>query len=148
MNAVTIAHVSELHLPYDPRLRPRQRFSKRQLSVWSWHRRRHLQRAEILEALVADLRQHAPDHIVITGDLVNFSLPEEFQLAARWLKTLAPVEHISVVPGNHDALVGLPDAAGLGLWAPWMRADDGWLSVHRRGPVALIGLRSAWPTSP
>ena len=148
MNAVTIAHVSDLHLPYDPRLRPTQRLSKRQLSVWSWRRRRHWQRPEILEALQADLRQHAPDHIVITGDLVNFSLPEEFQLAARWLESLAPADSISVVPGNHDALVELPHAESLGLWSRWTRADDGWPSVHHRGPVALIGLRSAWPTPP
>ena len=72
MNPVTLAHVSDLHLPFDPVLSPAQRLSKRQLSVWSWRRRRHLQRSEILDALAADLRAHAPDHIVDTGDLTNF----------------------------------------------------------------------------
>ncbi len=148
MNALTIAHLSDLHLPFEPELSPAQRLSKRQLSAWSWRRRRHVQRPEILDALVADLRRHPIDHFVITGDLVNFSLPAEFERAAKWLEALADPERISVVPGNHDALVPVPEPQGLGRWQRWMRAEAGWPYVHRRGGVAFIGLRSAWPTPP
>lgn len=148
MNALTIAHISDLHLPFDPHLTFAQRFSKRQLSVWSWQRRRELQRPEILAALVADLQRHANDHIVITGDLVNFSLPEEFRRAADWLRALAPAERISIVPGNHDALVDVPDDQGLRRWAAWTGNTGDWPYVERRGDVALIGLKSALPTAP
>lgn len=149
MNPITLAHVSDLHLPFDPSLSLRQRLSKRQLSVWSWRRRGHLQRPEILDALAADLRAHAVDHVVVTGDVTNFSLPEEFRRAAAWLSALAPPPRISVVPGNHDALVDLPPAEGLGRWEAWTRTGGTWPFVHRpHEGLALIGLNSALPTAP
>ncbi len=148
MSAITLAHLSDLHLPFDPRLSPSQRLSKRQLSSWAWRRRRMLHRTEILEALVADVRTQGADHIVITGDITNFSLPEEFRRAASWLEALAPPARISVVPGNHDALVWVSEIEGLGRLAAWTRADAGWPSVHRLDRVALIGLNSARPTAP
>ena len=148
MSGITFAHVSDVHLPFEPVLSPLQRLSKRQLSAWSWQRRRALHRAEILDALVADLRAQAVDHILITGDLTNFSLPGEFQQAARWLAALAPAGAISLVPGNHDALVPVAPAAGLGLWEDWMRNGQAWPFVHRVKGVSLIGLNSALPTAP
>lgn len=146
MSGFTFAHVSDLHLPFEPTLTPLQHLSKRQLSVWSWQRRRALHRTDILDALADDLRTQAVDHILVTGDITNFSLPGEFQQAARWLAALGPPEKLSLVPGNHDALVKVPAEQGLGLWADWTRAGDGWPYVHRRGEVALIGLNSALPT--
>lgn len=148
MNAVVLAHVSDLHLPYLPALSASQHFSKRQLSAWSWRRRQALHRSEILDALTADLRGHQVDHIVITGDIVNFSLPEEFERARIWLEALAPADRISLVPGNHDALVPVAEGAGLGRWAAWTRAEGGWPFLHYREGIALIGLNSALPTAP
>ena len=148
MSGFTLAHVSDLHLPFEPRLTQAQRLSKRQLSVMSWRRRRALHRSDILEALVSDLRAEAVDHVLVTGDIVNFSLPEEFHQAAGWLAALGPPERISLVPGNHDALVAVPPAEGLDLWKPWTRVEEGWPFVHRRGALALIGLNSALPTAP
>lgn len=148
MNAVSIAHVSDLHLPFEPRLSPSQRLSKRQLSAWSWRRRRALHKGEILEALVKDLRAHAVDHIVVTGDVTNFSLPDEFRRAAAWLEQLAPAGAISLVPGNHDALVEVADAQGLGRWTAWTRAAGGWPSVHHLDGLVIVGLNSALPTAP
>lgn len=148
MNSLTFAHISDLHLPFEARLALAQRFSKRQLSVWSWRRRRALQRPEIVRALVADLRVQRLDHIVITGDVTNFSLPGEFRQAEVWLDALAPRGQISLVPGNHDALVAMDHAEGLGRWSEWMHAGQGWPFVHHRSGVALIGLNSALPTAP
>jgi 3',5'-cyclic AMP phosphodiesterase CpdA len=145
--ALQIAHISDLHLPFTPRLTLRQRFSKRQLSVWSWQRRRAIQRPEILAALAADLRQARPDQVVITGDITNFSLPAEFQGAARWLAELGTDIPINLVPGNHDALVPVDNAQGIGLWSRWCR-DASWPYLQRRGQVSLIGLCSAVPTLP
>lgn len=149
MKPVTLAHVSDLHLPFEPALSTRQRFSKRQLSAWSWMRRRALHRSEILDALAADLQAQDLDHIVITGDITNFSLPGEFRQAAAWLEALAPADRISLVPGNHDALVAVADTEGLDRWSAWTRTGGkGWPYVHYRDDVALIGLNSALPTAP
>lgn len=151
MKPVSLAHVSDLHLPFEPVLTFSQRVSKRQLSAWSWRRRGAIQRPEIVEALAADLRAQSPDHIVVTGDITNFSLPAEFERAAAWLSALAPVERISLVPGNHDALVPVDPAQGLDRWARWTRLPDAaWPFVHRLAgdAVSLIGLNSALPTAP
>lgn len=148
MSDWTFAHISDLHLPFEPHLTWSQRLSKRQLSVWSWQRRHAVQSGEVLAALTQDLHAHAVGHVLVTGDITNFSLPGEFQQAAHWLTALAPAEHISLVPGNHDALVPVPAADGLGLWDAWTRLRDGWPFVHRVGEVSLIGLNSALPTAP
>lgn len=148
MSDLTLAHISDLHLPYEPHLSWRQRFSKRQLSVWSWQKRHAVQSSDVLAALAQDVRAHAVDHVLITGDITNFSLPGEFRQAAEWLSALAPADRISLVPGNHDALVPVPAAEGLGLWDRWTRLRGDWPFVHRVGEVSLIGLNSALPTAP
>ncbi len=148
MNTLTFAHISDLHLPFEPRLTPRQRLSKQQLSAWSWRRRRAWQRPEILDALRSDLQAQGFDHIVVTGDIINFSLAGEYVQAQDWLRRLAPAQRLSIVPGNHDALVAIDAAQGLDLWSAWTRAEAGWPYVHLREGVALIGLNSARPTAP
>ena len=149
MKRFTLAHVSDLHLPHEPRLSFGQRLSKRQLSALSWRRRGRLQRPEILAALADEVRAARVDHVVVTGDITNFSLPEEFRAAAAWLAALSPDAGLSVVPGNHDALVRVAPADGLDHWAGWMQGGDGWPFVHRLGDaLTLIGLNSALPTAP
>lgn len=148
LNTLSFAHVSDLHLPFEPQLSFKQRFSKRQLSAWSWRRRRAVQRPEILDALREDLRAHQPGHVVLTGDITNFSLPGEFVQAARWLAEFAPAGCISAVPGNHDALVPVPHAEGLGQLDAYMTGEDGWPYIVRRGEASFIGLKSAVPTAP
>jgi 3',5'-cyclic AMP phosphodiesterase CpdA len=61
---------------------------------------------ELLEALRQDMRAQAPDHLALTGDLSNVSLPGEWRAALAWIDTcgLEPAA-ISVIPGNHDAYV-------------------------------------------
>jgi 3',5'-cyclic AMP phosphodiesterase CpdA len=147
-NAFAFAHLSDLHLPHEPRLTWGQRFSKQQLSVWSWRKRRAIQRPEIIAALRDDLQSRRPSHVVVTGDIVNFSLPAEYSAAAAWLRQLAGKAGISVVPGNHDALVAVPPPNGLAVWADMMAGDGEWPFVVRRGPVSFIGLCSALPTAP
>ncbi len=148
MSDLLFAHISDLHLPFEPQLSLRQHLSKRQLSVWSWYRRRSLHRTDILDALKQDLQDHAVDHVVLSGDITNFSLPGEFRQATDWLASLGPAASVSLVPGNHDALMHVPAADGLDRWAPWTRLSDGWPYVHRVGAASVIGLNSALPTAP
>jgi 3',5'-cyclic AMP phosphodiesterase CpdA len=107
---------------------------------------------DVLAAIVADLRAQAPDHIAMTGDILNIGLPAEFPLAADWLKTLGEAQGVSFVPGNHDAYVpsAMPFIAK--TFAPWMAGDetraDAFPYLRQRGDVAIIGLTSGVPTAP
>lgn len=147
-NALRFAHVSDLHLPFEPRLTWSQRFSKRQLSVWSWRRRRAVQDPAILAALREELLQAQPQQLVITGDIINFSLPAEYEAAGRWLAGLAGTMAVNLVPGNHDALVAVPEPHGIGQWRAFTEGGTQWPYVARRGHASFIGVRSALPTAP
>jgi len=148
----SIAHLSDLHLPMGGlRLEKRRWLSKRTLSHLSWQvgrRRRH--RPEVLAALIDDVSKAGPSHIAITGDVTNTGRPEEFERSLPWLRRLGSPSEVSLVPGNHDALVPLPYAQGQALWRDWM-ADDAsgagaFPFVRRRGPAALVGLNTAVST--
>ena len=59
----------------------------------------------MLDALVADMQAQRPDHIAVTGDLVNLALEAEFTPAQAWLESVGTPQRVTVVPGNHDAYV-------------------------------------------
>jgi 3',5'-cyclic AMP phosphodiesterase CpdA len=146
-----LAHLSDVHLAPLPRPGPLELLSKRGLGYVNWLRkRRSIHRADMLAAVVADIRAHAPDHIAVTGDLVNLSLAAEFENARAWLDALGDPRDVTAVPGNHDAYVrGAADFAGR-HWTEFMRGDlgEGFPFVRRRGPLALIGLSTSLPTWP
>ena len=101
-----LAHLSDLHLGPMPRVRARSLMNQRVLGYLSWQKSRYrVHRRDVLDALVADLREQAPDHVALTGDLVNISLPAEFVQAAAWLRELGDAAWVTVIPGNHDAYV-------------------------------------------
>ena len=103
----TLAHVSDVHLAPLPTPRPSELLSKRGLGYLNWLRkRRAIHRADMLAALVADLKARAPDHIAVTGDLVNLSLTKRV-CARRAIGSTALGEprDVTFVPGNHDAYV-------------------------------------------
>jgi len=152
--AFTLAHLSDPHLPPLPAARLRDLASKRALGYLNWIRNRHrYHRREVLDALVADMRAQAPDHIAVTGDLVNLALEAEFAPSLQWLESVGEAEHVTVIPGNHDAYVRATRHRAAESWSDYLRGDvDGgnglFPFVRRRGPVALIGVSSAVPTAP
>lgn len=146
-----LAHLTDPHLTPPPIVWSwRDLASKRLLSRLSWRRKRRLaHRPEVLAAIVADMKAHAPDHVALTGDVVNFAAPEEFAAAAVWFESLGAPADLTVSPGNHDALVARGEAERFAAWRPWFGdAGEGFPYLRRRGPVALINLRSGWPTPP
>jgi 3',5'-cyclic AMP phosphodiesterase CpdA len=148
-----LAHLSDPHLGPMPRPRLAELASKRLLGFANWHLRRHAcHRGDVLDALVTDLTAAAPDHIAITGDLINVALDEEFAPARAWLDRLGPPDRITVVPGNHDVYVRATVHHAERFWDACMRGDDQapdrFPFVRRRGPLALIGLSTALPTGP
>ena len=151
----TLAHLSDLHATPVRVDRWGDVLNKRVLSWLSWSRKRHKEhRAEVLEALVEDLASVAPDHVAVTGDLTNLGLEHEFADALPWLERLGGPGRVSVVPGNHDALVAVPKERGFDHWSAYMgstpdaKGGDGFPSLRRFGRMALVGVCSARPTLP
>ena len=147
-----LAHLSDLHLASRPPLA--DLVSKRGLGFINWHRKRkHVHRAEVLEAITRDLRSMNADHVAVTGDLINFSTRNEYQRARAWLETVGPPSAVTVIPGNHDIYVPTATKWPGEFWNEYMRGDrsaDGgsFPFVRRRENVALIALSSAVPTGP
>ena len=146
-----LAHLSDPHLGPLPTPPALELLSKRGLGFLNWLRkRRAIHRPEVLAKIVADLKAQSPDHIAVTGDLVNLSLSNEFAPARAWLETLGASDTVTLVPGNHDAYVRAAAGCGARYWGEYMRGDAGedFPFVRRRGPLALIGLSTSLPTLP
>ncbi len=145
-----LAQLSDLHLAARPRLA--QLINKRGLGFNNWQRKRkNVHRPEVLDAITRDLKTHRVDHIAVTGDLVNLSLPDEYARARQWLETLGGPRDVTVVPGNHDVYVRGAEPMPAAYWGDYMRGDDGldrFPFVRRRGDVALIALSTGLPTAP
>jgi 3',5'-cyclic AMP phosphodiesterase CpdA len=146
----TLAHLSDLHMASQPV--GAQLLSKRGLGLINWHRKRQaIHRPEVLGAITRDLEASRFDHIAVTGDLVNFSLAEEYRRARAWLETLGNPRDVTVVPGNHDVYVSGVEQCPAEYWGDFMRGDDGvqrFPFLRRRGDVALIALSTGVPTGP
>ena len=155
----TLAHLSDVHLA------PLVGFSvahwrvKRLLGYVNWHHKRkgiHLR--SVVDRLVADIMAQKPDHIAVTGDLVNLGLPGEQAAALEWLRGLGSSDHVTVVPGNHDIYVRMRRDPGTARWQDYMRPNaegagysteaDAFPFVRRFGGIAIIGMNSAVPTAP
>ena len=150
---VTLAHLSDPHLGPLPPVAAGDLMSKRILGYINWTRNRdHTHDNDVLDALLADIRTAAPDHIAVTGDLANLGLPAEFDNAAEWLRTLGPPSDVTVVPGNHDAYVKSSVAHFRGACRDFMTGDGPhgpiFPFVRRRGPLALIGVSTAVASPP
>jgi 3',5'-cyclic AMP phosphodiesterase CpdA len=149
----TLAHLSDPHVGPLPKVRLAELMSKRLTGYWNWHRGRH--RAHdmpTLKAIMADIVALKPDHVALTGDLVNIGLASEFPAAAQVLKPLGGPDFVSIVPGNHDVYVRGSYAAMERSFGPFMRGDDlgetQFPYMRMRQGFALIGLCSGIPTAP
>jgi len=153
-----LAHLSDPHLGPLPPPRLSDLLSKRLLGFVNWRLRRFRQhRADVLETLGADLVAAAPDHVAVTGDLINIALKAEFAPARTFLERLGSPDRVTLVPGNHDVYVRATAGHAEHLWSAYMRGDEASAGssdrvifpfLRRRGPIALIGLSSALPTAP
>ncbi len=152
-----LAHLSDIHIGPLPDVELYQLVSKRAIGYVNWHRnRRHLLQDNVLSAIVSSMLAAEPDHVAVTGDLVNIALDIEIEAARLWLETLGSPQNVSVVPGNHDAYVPGAFDKTCRVWAPWMRGDGIETPLGRetfpylriRDNVALIGVTTAHATAP
>jgi len=146
----TVAHLSDLHLALTPK--PSELASKRGLGYINWQRKRKfIHRPDVLAAITRDLQVRSAEHIAVTGDLTNFSLPGEYAWARRWLESIGQPTDVTVIPGNHDVYVRGAEELPAKFWSDYIRGDDGrerFPFVRRRAGVALIALSTGVPTGP
>ncbi len=148
-----LGHISDPHLGPLPSARMRELAGKRAIGFVNWHRRRKtIHRGEVLSRIVSDLKAQRPDHIAVTGDILNIALPGEFAPSRVWLDAVGPAHDVTFVPGNHDAYVRKAAREWHSHWGDFMKGDstgpDQFPFVRRRGDIALVGLSSAVPTAP
>jgi 3',5'-cyclic AMP phosphodiesterase CpdA len=158
MAAFTLAHLSDPHLPPLPEPRLADLAGKRAFGYLNWTRNRHkFHRRDVLDTLVSDLHTQIPDHIAVTGDLVNLALEAEFPSARTWLESVGAPDRVTVIPGNHDAYVRATKNRFAETFGDYLRGDDApqdksqadtFPFLRQRGPLALIGVSSSVPTPP
>jgi 3',5'-cyclic AMP phosphodiesterase CpdA len=154
---VRLAHCSDLHLLSHDGARLLDLANKRWIGAANLltNRSRHYHVAAF-EQMVDDLNAQKIDHVLCTGDVTNLALEQEFRFArARFDKLAGGPEHVTVIPGNHDAYV----AEGIGLFSQifdeYHRSDPGWEwpggerwpIVRVRGELALVGVTTARETA-
>lgn len=149
-----LAHISDVHLGPLPPVRVGELMSKRALGYYNWHRNRaRIYDQTVLEAITDDIRANRPDHIAVTGDLVNIGLDAEYDIALDWLHTLGDPHDVTVVPGNHDAYVRRAVERYSAAWLPFASGDEAHPAMafpflRRRGNLAIVGVSTAVATLP
>jgi 3',5'-cyclic AMP phosphodiesterase CpdA len=112
----TLAHVSDLHFGrHDPK---------------------------VADALLHDLKEQAPDVVIVSGDLTQRARSAEFRAARAWLDRLE--RPWIAIPGNHD--LPLYDVvrrwlAPLARWRATIGPDD--LVAFETNDVSVLGLDTA-----
>ncbi len=147
-----LAHLSDAHIGPIPRPNLAELLGKRVTGYVNWlYKRAGQHDMGVLARLVADLRAQGPDHVAMTGDIVNIGLAAEISLARKWLETLGSPKDVSFTPGNHDAYVADVTQLLHESFAPWTTSEtqtSAFPFLRRRKGVALIGLDTGVPTAP
>lgn len=152
-----LAHLSDVHLGPLPPITWHQLLSKRITGFANWKLNRgHHHQIDILSGLIDHMKQKSPDHIALTGDVINLGLAAEISNARLWLENLGLPEQVSLVCGNHDAYVPGSLEAAFEAWQAYLAGDDenpvdsarDYPVLRRRGHVSLILCNSACVTPP
>lgn len=157
-----LAHLSDPHVLDLRGVSLHRMLLNKRLTGWLNLRfkRGHRHRPGVVEAMMADLRALAPDHLAVTGDLTNLALEPEFE-ASRAMIERAGMDpsQVSVIPGNHDLYTrGSHRASRFSTYFSKYMTSDLDLAVdlpggrfpfvRLRGDIAVIGLSSAVPRLP
>jgi 3',5'-cyclic AMP phosphodiesterase CpdA len=156
-----LAHLSDPHMAYPGGSRLTDFFNKRFFGYVKWRLKRQAEHQQhVLDAMIQDVCDCHPDHVVVTGDLTHMGLPAEYDRAKEFLRDLGPPSEVTIIPGNHDAYVDGALDCRMVDWAEYMVSDgetvcDGsqstvnaiFPSLRVRDGVGLIGVSTAQPCS-
>lgn len=152
------AHLSDIHLPTHlaDGINPALLANKRFFSWLSWFtNRRKIHKKIVTDTHVREILESALDHIVVTGDLINLSLPNEYVRAEKWLQSLGSPQTVTAIPGNHDFVLDTPATQkNMARFAPFMQADKitdtgpalSFPFTKTRNNIVFIGLSTAIQT--
>lgn len=154
-DAVRLIHFSDVHITAKPLgWRGRDLASKR---FTGWMNLALLGRGfrfryapNVAQALVREIKERRPDHLIFSGDATALAFESEFQAAAETLAVNDPdMPPALAIPGNHDCYVKRPVKERLfeRYFAPWQKGErlDGEIYpfAQRVGPLWLIGVNSS-----
>jgi 3',5'-cyclic AMP phosphodiesterase CpdA len=161
-----LAHCSDLHLLSHDGARWLDLANKRWIGAMNLlsSRSRHYH-VDAFNHMVEDMNAMGIEHVLCTGDVTNLALEQEFKFARGMFDKLAAgPEHVTVIPGNHDAYVAEGIAHFATVFDEYHRADAGWQwtdsdrdpddahddlrwpLVRVRGDLALIGVTTSRAT--
>jgi 3',5'-cyclic AMP phosphodiesterase CpdA len=141
-----VLHCSDVHITEDP---ARTGFLRRGPRFWmAWYElqvqgraKAFARAAKATEAIVRAARQHAVEHLVLSGDLTASALASEFSGAAAALGGLArDPRQCTLIPGNHDCHhpAALSERRFESTFGALLQSD---LPAHARvGPWPLVRL--------
>jgi 3',5'-cyclic AMP phosphodiesterase CpdA len=158
-----VAHFSDLHvLALDGVAATR--FLNKRFTGWVNLRvkREHKHRPMHVRAVAREVARAKVDHVIITGDLTNLALEQEFEAVRELVEGElgAAARDVTIVPGNHDLYTAgsLRARRFTRAFEPYMESDLPDLAaeldlgrfpiVKLRGPLAFIGMSSAVPRPP
>jgi 3',5'-cyclic AMP phosphodiesterase CpdA len=161
-----LAHCSDLHLLSHDGARWLDLANKRWIGAMNLlsTRSRHYHVAAF-DHMVEDMNAQGIEHVLCTGDVTNLALEQEFKFArAKFdLLTNGP-EHVTVIPGNHDAYIAEGIAHFATVFDEYHRTDPGWEwtdadrdvddpdddlrwpIVRTRGELAIVGVTTSRQT--
>jgi 3',5'-cyclic AMP phosphodiesterase CpdA len=161
-----LAHCSDLHLLSHDGARWLDLANKRWIGAMNLisSRSRHYH-VTAFDHMVEDMNAQGIEHVLCTGDVTNLALEQEFKFARGKFDMLANgPEHVTVIPGNHDAYVAEGIAHFASVFDEYHRTDAGWEwteddrdpddasddprwpIVRVRGPIAIIGISTSRQT--
>ena len=161
-----LAHCSDLHLLSHDGARWVELANKRWIGAMNLisSRSRHYH-VTAFDHMVADMNEQGIEHVLCTGDVTNLALEREFKFARSKFDMLTNgPEHVTVIPGNHDAYVAEGVAHFASIFDAYHRPDPGWEwteadrdandptdelrwpIVRVRGPIAIVGLSTSRQT--
>lgn len=155
-----VGHVSDLHIFRKGRLQPWRYLGNRALGGLNLVLKRgKTHDNDVVVAAFKRLKQLDVDHIVVTGDLSNLAIEEEFQAAREIIEAHAGgPDKVSIIPGNHDyytfgaAIQGRFER----FFGDWMTSELPLADPKNPYPyvklldehVALLGVNTCIPTPP
>jgi 3',5'-cyclic AMP phosphodiesterase CpdA len=161
-----LAHCSDLHLLSHDGARWLDLANKRWIGAMNLlsSRSRHYH-VDAFDHMVDDMNAHGIEHVLCTGDVTNLALEQEFKFArGKFDRLAAGPDHVTVIPGNHDAYVAEGIAHFATVFDEYHRADSDWQwteadrdpddatdelrwpIVRVRGELALIGVSTSRAT--